>query len=486
MLILPLHRPLTRANFPLATALLMLANVFVFLFLQSGDYAPLAEAHEQYEKSGLARYEVPAYERYLEQQGRRAELEELRALDEGERAGHVFQATLTDVEFAERLRAGELFEARDDVGDWQPLRSRQEELRGDVFTLRHMLRSSEIDPWRMLAAAFLHGGVMHLVGNMIFLAALGLLVEGTLGPLRYTALYLLGAFGSSAASLAWRWGEAGGGLGASGAIAALMGAFCVIWGRQPVRFFYWFGVVFDYVRAPAIWLFPVWLGWELYNLFAHEELAIGFDAHAGGLLSGALLGAALVATRQVRRDFIEAEPAPALATDGRWEQAQVHLGRLQLAEADALLESLQRDHPGRLDVALARFRVAQNGANRALRAQRAREVLALPASDSAAVRQQAEVLAQAESVLADEARAQLARRWMQLGEMDAAERALALPAAEADAAAEALLAQVWFELGLRRRERHEADAATRALQTVATRFPDQPQARKAEFLLQNG
>jgi membrane associated rhomboid family serine protease len=485
MLILPLHRPLTRANFPLATAILILINVLVFFGFQLADDAALSAAQEHYLKSGLAQYEGPAYETYLERTGRKEELAELRAIPEEVRAYVMFQETLTDTGFARELHAGTLLQDAKKRADWQPLRERQETLRGKVFTLRHVLRSSEIDPWRMLSSAFLHGGLMHLLGNMIFLGALGLLVEGSLGPLRFTGLYLLGALGSSAVSLAWRWGEAGGGLGASGAIAALMGGFCVIWGRQPVRFFYWFGVLFDYVRAPAIWLLPIWLGWELYNLFAHDELAIGFDAHAGGLVTGALLGVALVTTRQVRRDFIEDAGSEA-SSDERWEQAQLHLGKLQLAEADALLVSLQQEQPHRLDVALARYRVAQNGPQRALRAARANDVLRIPAADAAAARLQSELLAQAPELQPDTAQcAVLAQRWLQLGQADAVERLLGATAASADAAAESLLAQRWFELGLLRRERQETEAARRVLQGLVARFPTLPQAQKARFLLEN-
>nr|WP_237653481.1 rhomboid family intramembrane serine protease [Xanthomonas translucens] len=178
----------------------------------------------------------------------------------------------------------------------------------------------------MLSSAFLHADGLHLFGNMLFLVVLGTLLEGAIGRWRFLLVYLLGAFGASAFSLAWRWGEAGGGLGASGAIAGLMGAFCVVWGRRPVRFFYWFVVVFDYVRGPAIALLPLWLGWELYNLLVNGDAGIGFDAHAGGLVIGALLGAALVAMRQTREAFMRDEAVA--AADDRWERAQRHLGRL--------------------------------------------------------------------------------------------------------------------------------------------------------------
>ena len=485
MLILPLHRPLTAATFPFATAILIFLNVFVFFVFQLGDGDAMSKAQQQYQTDDLARFEVPAYEKHLEQGGRKEELTDLRALPEEVRAAYVAQNTLTDVAFVERLQRGELFESRADFETWQPLRRRYDELQADIFTLRHLMRSSEIDPWRMFAATFLHGGVMHLVGNMIFLAALGLLVEGTLGPLRYTVLYVLGGMGSSAASLIWRWGEAGGGLGASGAIAALMGAFCLIWGRQPVRFFYWIGVLFDYVRAPAIWLFPAWLGWEIYNLFANPDLGVGFDAHAGGLISGALLGALAVATHQVRTDFIRFEEKE--LGDRRWEQAQTHLGRLQLTEADALFMELQQENPQRFDVALARYRVAQNAANRNALLERARDLLLRLAPDAVSARLQAEVLTQTKDVeLASTQRIALAQRWMQLGEVDSAEAMLIGAASPDDASLDVAVAQALFELGLLRRERNELDAFRSVLRQIVARYPQQPQAQKARFLLENG
>jgi len=479
MLILPLHRPLTRATFPLVTALLMFANVFVYLVFQVPDGAALARAQSNYMESGLAALEAPAYEKWLQREGRAKPLAELRSAPEDGKALAMASLALTDEAIPRALADASLFDTPEDFARWRQLRPRYDELRAQVFTLRHLLRSSEIDPWRMLSAAFLHGDPMHLVGNMVFLAALGLLVEGALGPGRFLAVYLLGAFGSSAVLLWWRWGESGGGLGASGAIAALMGAFCVVWGRQPVRFFYWFGVVFDYVRAPAIWLLPAWLGWELYNLAARPELGIGFDAHAGGLVCGALLGAALVAARQVRRDFIVDPPADA-GPDTRYARALQHLGRMELAEADALLVALQQETPRSFDVALARYRVARNGRVAAARAQRALELLRLDAPDGAAAREQAAVLAQETELPFDGSQRQrLARRWTAFGQADAAQ-AMLLAAPEHEA-----LPQAVFELALHRERERESQAAQALFETVARRWPGHPLASKAKFLLDN-
>ena len=485
MLILPLHRPFTRANFPFATIILVIANAFIFFALQVGDNAAMQQAQRYYLDADLGRYEVPAYEEHLRKTTQRDELAALARVPEPGRAAHVAEHTMTDVAFVEALHRGELFSNADDLAAWRPLRDKYETLQQDIFTLRHLMRSSEVDPWRMFASAFLHGDVMHLVGNMIFLVALGLLVEGALGSWRFLAVYLLGALGSSAVSLLWRWGEAGGGLGASGAIAALMGAFCVIWGRQPVRFFYWFGVVFDYVRAPAIWLLPIWLGWEIYNLLANDDLGIGFDAHAGGIITGALIGAVLVGLKQVRHDFIRDE-VPSSQRDQRWERAQALLGKMQLAEAEALLLELANEQPQRFDVRLALYRVARNAGRRELLLRRSRELLATPAADTAGVQAQREAIASLSNagVSLDEAqRIAITKRWMMLGEFDAAESVLS--ANDTATASSPAQAQLWFELAIGYRDRHANAAHIRALRSLIERHPEQPQAVKARFLLEN-
>lgn len=484
MLILPLHRPFTRANFPFVTVLLALANAFVFFALQTGDAPRLQALQRQYLDSGLGALEAPAYRRHLELSGQRPALAALDAVPERDREAYVGARTLTDVAFVRALADGALFADVAQLQRWKPLRAEYERAQAEVFTLRHIMRSSEFDPGRMLSAAFLHGDFMHLLGNMVFLLALGLLVEGAVGPALFVLLYLLGAYGSAAASLWWRWGEAGGGLGASGAIAALMGAFCLVWGLRPVRFFYWIGVVFDYVRAPAIWLFPAWLGWELFNLLTRSDLNIGFDAHAGGLVTGALVGAAYVALGRVRGEFVD-EPIEA-AADTRWERAQQHLGRMQLAEAEALLAELAQEQPRRFDLRLARYRVARNGARRDALAQRSVELLALDPDDAAQARTQAEALAALDAAghATEPARRQaLLRAWTRAGALDAVETAL--DHASATQLPDENAAQASLELALAHRDHGRPAEQAKWLQRVIERYPGQPQAQKARFLLEH-
>ena len=481
MLIVPLHKPLNLATFPLVTMLLVMVNVLVFFGWQAGDDAKLAAAQGWYLQSELAGYELPAYEKHLRFTAQHERLAELEAMPATRRAGFVAMSTLSDVSFLAALEEGSLFESDEQRAAWWPLRQRYQAQLDEVFTLRHLLRSSEWSPGRMLSSAFLHGGVMHLFGNMLFLVALGLLLEGALGGWRFLGVYLLGAFGASVASLWWRWGDAGGGLGASGAVAALMGAFCMVWGRRPVRFFYWFGVVFDYVRAPAIWLLPLWLGWELYNLLFNRTAGIGFDAHAGGLVSGALMGAVLVLTRQTREDFMGDERAPD-AVDGRWELAQQHMGRLENAAAERLLAELAGEQPQRMDIALARYRVAGNAGQRAVQQARGIAVLALDAGSAAELAAQRYVVKELlENGVTADAAAAVFERCLKAGWLQEAEIALqcakTLPAEEQ--------AQGWLRLALGQGERSAVAAQQRLLQRILQQFPQTPQAGKARFLLEN-
>ncbi len=242
-----------------------------------------------------------------------------------------------DVAFEQALRSGSLFKDDEHLHEWRALRAPYNTWLSKIFTLRHLQRSSKWSPARMLTATFLHGSFDHLLGNMLFLLALGTLLEGAIGSGWFLLLYLLGGFG---------------------AIADLMGAFCVVWGRRKVRVFYWFFVVFNYARGPAILLLPLWLGWELYSLASSDNGTVAFGAHAGGLVSGALLGALLVLLRRTRPAFME--EGDALAVDDRWECAQWHLGRMEDAEAEYLLAELASEQPHNLDVALARYRAARH------------------------------------------------------------------------------------------------------------------------------
>src|SRR5699024_2017735 len=142
---------------------------------------------------------------------------------------------------------------------WEAARERLDADRQESFTRRYMLGYDQARASTLMTHMFMHGGLMHLIGNMVFLVLLGILLEPALGALRLGLVYLIGGLGAAGVSLAVHWGDGSGMVGASGAIAGLMGLLAVVYGMRRIRFFYWAFAYFDYVRAPALVLLPLWL-----------------------------------------------------------------------------------------------------------------------------------------------------------------------------------------------------------------------------------
>jgi membrane associated rhomboid family serine protease len=165
-----------------------------------------------------------------------------------------------------------------------------------------------------ITAMFLHGSWDHILGNMLFLAIFGKNVEDAFGPVRYLALYFAGGFIAMLTQTAMTllFGTAADArvptLGASGAIAAVLGAFFVLYPGSRIRT-YIFPVFL--VRIPA-W---IWLGlWFLYQLIeANFGLfnasanggGVAFFAHVGGFAFGALATWALTGAGRIAPQELE-------------------------------------------------------------------------------------------------------------------------------------------------------------------------------------
>jgi len=143
----------------------------------------------------------------------------------------------------------------------------------------------------ILTAMFLHGGWMHIIGNMVFLWAFGPAVEDSMGHARYLVFYLLGGVLAMVVQIAASPGSTVPCLGASGAIAAVMGAFLVTYPRDQIRSVLIILVFVSITRIPAVLLIGVWF---LIQLFHAGQVAnvqtggVAYMAHVGGFLFGVL------------------------------------------------------------------------------------------------------------------------------------------------------------------------------------------------------
>ncbi len=145
-----------------------------------------------------------------------------------------------------------------------------------------------------LTANFLHGGWLHLIGNMWFLWLAGFILEDNWGRAIYAVFYLLA--GAVALQFhGWIYPDSYGPcLGASGAVAALMGAFLVRFPKMKIEMFWILFYVRGRFKAPAIWLLPLWGLMELfYGSLSGQSSGVAHWAHVGGFAFG-MIGALIL------------------------------------------------------------------------------------------------------------------------------------------------------------------------------------------------
>ncbi len=425
---IPLEDRPSWRNPPWVTVLLILVNMLVFWGPQSTEHKAQQRAAQFYEASVLPSIEMPLFIAWLDETGS-AKARQARALHKRGAIGPLLAFMETQQGFQQRLRSGQAVPASDPRhGQWQQARSRYEAMRPAPFTAR-WAQSFEPDaplrPVTWITAAFLHGSTSHLVGNMLFLFMFGFSVELMLGRGTYLLFYLLGALGGSLLA-GWAYAGMGSyGLGASGAVSALMGMYAVMYRLRRIRFFYQLFFYFNYVTAPALILLPAWILNELLQHFI-GGLGVAYMAHLGGLVTGAALMA--LALRHRPRTARAGDAAPEDdGFDAHVAQARRFAQELDMDRALREWRAAARLRPGDAEVlrawfAAARYAPASDDFHRA-----ARRIFRLPARDAATLAWQHASyrsyldLARPGARIVPEDMARLVRRFTRAGEFDDAE-----------------------------------------------------------------
>ena len=141
-----------------------------------------------------------------------------------------------------------------------------------------------------LSSMFMHGGWIHLIGNMWFLWLFGNNVEDSMGHTRYFAFYILCGLAAAAAQTIITPSSIIPMVGASGAISGVMGAYVVLYPRVRVHLFVPLGFFFFRTAAPAYLMLGYWFLLQLLGgSAASGEGGVAFWAHVGGFLAGAAL-----------------------------------------------------------------------------------------------------------------------------------------------------------------------------------------------------
>jgi rhomboid family protein len=143
-----------------------------------------------------------------------------------------------------------------------------------------------------LSSMFLHGGWLHLIGNMWFLWLFGNNVEDSMGHGRYLVFYLLCGLAAASAQTLVNPNSAIPMVGASGAISGVMGAYIVLYPRVRIHMLIFLGFFITRAVVPAYVMLGYWLLLQIVGglpALAEESGGVAFWAHAGGFLAGAVL-----------------------------------------------------------------------------------------------------------------------------------------------------------------------------------------------------
>jgi membrane associated rhomboid family serine protease len=334
MLIVPTEKRFDWKHAPIMLILIVLINVLVFLVYQSNDSQKIFEAMEPFVESGYVEKEWPIYESYLEKEKRADELRDARRYQRQEDYWTLSQFMLMDSGyFLHVSRAARSEFSIDEYQQWKGPRAEIQDTFNSISTLAFGLKSTDVTPVNLLTHQFLHGGMGHIVGNMIFLIVFGFAVEAAIGHFRFLIFYLIGGVFAGLAQVATTLGSDVPLVGASGAISGVMAMYLAVFRLKRIEFFYWVFFFVGYFRAPALLILPFYIGKEIYQYYAFEGSNVAFMAHAGGFVAGGILiGIALLLNRKVLNDdYIEQDQVISVREKG-------------LAEIYQSVESLRFDY----------------------------------------------------------------------------------------------------------------------------------------------
>jgi membrane associated rhomboid family serine protease len=170
----------------------------------------------------------------------------------------------------------------------------------DRFSVNHLIAEYGVIPDRLHALSlvtsmFLHGGWMHLIGNMWFLWIYGDNVEDVLGHAKYLLFYLLAGVAAGLLQVAFNWDSRVPMIGASGAIAGVMGAYLIKFPRARVLTLIPVFVFFTTVEIPAVFILLYWFVIQFFSGvgsigYSHlSQGGVAWFAHIGGFVAGMIL-----------------------------------------------------------------------------------------------------------------------------------------------------------------------------------------------------
>jgi membrane associated rhomboid family serine protease len=161
----------------------------------------------------------------------------------------------------------------------------------------------------LFTSMFMHGGLLHLGGNMLFLWIFGNNVEDSMGPVKFVLFYLLGGLAADAGQILFSINSTTPSIGASGAVAGVLGGYLLLFPRARVVTLVFIIFFFTILELPAIFFLGIWIIQQA--LFAYFDLVqpagseggVAYFAHIGGFVFGLLCIRLFASERRRRRQL---------------------------------------------------------------------------------------------------------------------------------------------------------------------------------------
>lgn len=289
MFIIPAERGIDWRRAPVVTGALILLCCLVFFAWQWNDDQRLHAAADFYTEQNLLALELPVFISHISQTRGPELADQFRELDVEKFHDQLTLSVLSDYSFTATLEeTNEAFWGDDVYSSWRGKRDELNLLLNEISPFRLGLIPSESRPITYLTYQFMHGDVMHLLGNMVILALTGVAVEAAIGSLSFLVAYVLCGIVAGVFFTLFNLQSFTPLVGASGSISGVMGMYVALYGMRKIRFFYSVIVYFGYFTAPALVILPVWVAWEVYNAVWGGVSNVAYIAHAGGLIAGGL------------------------------------------------------------------------------------------------------------------------------------------------------------------------------------------------------
>jgi membrane associated rhomboid family serine protease len=253
--LIPLKDNIPTDRFPLITVAIIAINVFVFLFLQGASLSG-----EQVDTKTVAEYGAIPYR--VTHPGKKCDLARVRDTTTGQVGDEVVCQGKSDYRAAKQAGA---------------------------------LENIDNPPWyvTVFSSMFMHGGWLHIIFNMLFLWIFGNNVEDSMGRVRYVLFYLLGGLVAIAAQIAVSANSEVPTIGASGAIAAVLGGYLILYPRARVLTIVFLLFFFTFIEIPAVVMLGIWIFLQFLpavGQLATPDVAGGggtaYWAHVGGFAFG--------------------------------------------------------------------------------------------------------------------------------------------------------------------------------------------------------